>query len=505
MSNSWKKITAIACLTAVVATGLAGCGGKSNAKKIDKANPEISVMTMSYQMEPARADSPVMKALEEYLGTKLNISFVTSSGYGEKVTATMGAGTYPQVMLITERNASVIQNSRGGTFWEIGEKIKDSSKYPNLAQANQVVMNNISIDGKAYGIYRGRTLGRNGGTIRKDWLDKLNLPMPSTLDELYTTLKAFKDKDPDGNGQNDTFGMIVTTAQSTFDNIAIWAGAPNKWGVDAKGELEPAHLTDEYMNALKFMKKLYDEKLINQDFATYDGAKWDEQFLTGKAGVIIDVADRARRVAQNISSVDPKAEVEVFGYVKKDAATAPKTLPTTGYAGYYVFPKKAVADEEDLEFILKVMDKANDEKAQNLMNYGIEGRQYTIDDNGFVNLTDDASVKKEFADLNQFATGVTTQQLKLKYATKTAERVEEVYKDNESYVVPNPAEPFVSDTYSQKGATLDDIVAQANTRFIAGQINEDQYKQELERWKQNGGTEYIKEINEQYKTAQKNK
>lgn len=504
MSNKWKKITAIACLTAVVTGGLAGCG-KGSGKKIDKENPEISVMTMSYQMEAAGKDSPVMQKLEEYLGTKLNISFIPSSGYGEKVTAAMGSGEYPQVMLITERNSSVIQNSRGGTFWEIGDKISDASKYPNLSKVNPVVMNNISIDGKNYGIYRSRTLGRNGMTIRKDWLEKLNLPMPSTIDDLYNTLKAFKDQDPDGNGQDDTFGMIVTTAPSTFDNLAIWFGAPNKWGVDANGELQPAHLTNEYMDALKFMKKLYDEKLINKDFATYDGAKWDEQFLQGKAGVIIDVADRARRISQNIVSVDPKADVEVMGYVKKDAATEPKTLPTTGYAGYYVFPKKSVADEEDLDFILKVMDKANDEQAWYLMTYGIEGRQYTIDAEGYVNMTEDTALTKEFADLNQFATGIVEWPLKKKYATKTAERVEEVYKDNENYVVANPAEPFISDTYSRKGANLDAIIEQANTKFIVGQINEDQYKQELERWKQNGGTEYIKEINEQYKQAQKNK
>ncbi len=498
MAN-WKKITTAACAAALLVGSLASCGGGSGKATIDKANPEISVMTQAYSVESAAKDSPVMQALEEYLGTKLNIQWIPSSGYGEKVTAAMGSGEYPHVMLIGERNSSVIQNSRGGTFWEIGDKLQN---YKNLSQSNPVVLNNISIDGKIYGLYRARTLGRNGMTIRQDWLDKLGMKAPETLDEFYEVLKAFKNNDPDGNGQDDTFGMILTTATTSFDNLAVWFGAPNKWG-EVNGELVPAHLTDEYFEAVKFMKKIFEEGLVNQDYATYDGAKWDEQFLSGKAGVIIDVADRARRIAQNIASIDPNAKVGVYGYVKKDAASEPKTLPTTGYAGYYVFPKKAVGSEEDLDFVLNVMDKANDQEALNLMNYGIKDRNYTLDAQGGVVVKDDANLTKEFADLNQFATGIIPTELVKTYTTTVAADVDRVYKDNENYVVGNPAEPFVSDTYSRRGPQLDAIITEANTKFIVGQITEEQYKAEMERWKTNGGNDYVKEINEQYKAVNK--
>ena len=128
--------------------------------------------------------------------------------------------------------------------------------------------------------------------------------------------------------------------------------------------------------------------------ATYSSDKWNEQFLSGKAGVIIDVADRARRLAQNIQAIDPNAVVDVFGYVTKDASSEPRTLPTTGYDGYYVFPKTSVATEEDLDFILGVMDKANEQEALNLMNYGIEGRNYDLDADGYVVKKDDANLTK---------------------------------------------------------------------------------------------------------------
>ncbi len=495
-----KRIAAAALGAAMILGTLAGCG--STTTTLDLENPVITILCSQEDVQSATPDSPVWQALEEYIGAKLDISWVPASSYGEKLTATLGSGSYPMVLLVDTRSSSIIQNSRAGTFWEIGDKISDASKYPNLSQANPIILNNISIDGKVYGLYRARTLGRNGVSIRADWLKNLGLEIPTTIDEFYNVLKAFKENDPDGNGQNDTFGMIMTTSPTSFENLAVWFGAPNKYGVDEEGNMTPDFLTDEYFEAMQFLKKLYDEQLINQDMATYDGTKWDEQFLTGKAGVIIDVADRARRLATNIASKDPNAEVGVFGYLKRDANSEIRTLPTTGYNGYFVFPKKALPNEEDLEFVLGVMDKMNDQAAMNLMNYGIEGRQYEIVD-GFAEVTTDSNLTKEFGDLNKISTGIVELELVKTYANETAKEVDRVYKDNEQYAVANPAEAFVSDTYSKKGPQLDAIISEARTRYIVGQIGEDEWKAELERWKSNGGNDIIQEISDQYKAINK--
>ncbi len=499
MTKTWKKIVAVSAAAVTLTGAIAGCGSKTAS--IDQENPSINVMTKQFNADSAPADSPVVQALEEYLGTKINFTWVPSTSYDEKVTAAMGSGSYPHAMLVGSRSSSVIQNSRAGTFWDITDKLTDSEKFPNLSQTNSMVNHNISIDGSVYGLYRARTIGRAGVTIRKDWLDKLGLEIPKTVDDLYNVLKAFKEQDPDGNGQADTYGMIVTDyLDGPLNNLAVWMGAPNGYGLNEEtGLLEPAVMTDEFFDALKFMNKCYNEGLINQDMATYSSDKWDEQFLTGKAGVIIDVADRARRVATNIAEVDPNAEVDVFGYVTKDADTEPRTLPTTGYDGYYVFPVSSVATEEDLDFVLGVMDKANDQEALNLMNYGILDRNYTLDEEGYVVKSEDASLAKEYADLNQFATGIIATELIVRYATPVAEKIQAVYDENELYAVSNPAEPYVSDTYSTKGPQLDAIMSEANTKFIVGQITEDEWLAQRDRWLEQGGQQVIDEINEAYK------
>jgi putative aldouronate transport system substrate-binding protein len=498
MTNTWKKVVATSLAAMMLTGALAGCGTKTAS--IDPDNPEISIMTKAYNADSAAPDSPVVQALEEFVGSKLNISWIPTTGYDEKVTAAMGSGEYPQVMLVGSRSSSVIQNSRAGTFWDITDKLTDAENYPNLAQSNEMINHNISIDGKVFGLYRARTVGRAGVSIRKDWLDNLGLSTPETIDDLYNVLKAFKEQDPDKNGQDDTFGMIVTNyIDGPLNNIAIWMGAPNQWGLDENGELAPMFTTDEFVEALDFLRKCYSEGLINQDMATYDSDKWNEQFLQSKAGVIIDVADRARRLAQNMQESVPEAVVDVFGYVTKDADSEPRTLPTSGYDGYYVFPKSAVATEDDLDFILGVMDKCNEQEALNLMNYGIEGRNYTLDENGYVVKSDDSTLTKEYADLNQFATGIIATELSVAYTTDVAEKIDEVYEDNEVWAVANPAEPYVSDTYSTKGPQLDAIMSEANTKYIVGQITLDEWKAQVERWKSQGGDDVIKEMNEAYK------
>ena len=95
-------------------------------------------------------------------------------------------------------------------------------------------------------------------------------------------LKAFTTDDPDGNGKDDTYGLVASKFNGPWDNMQIWFGAPNKWGDDGSGNLIPAHETPEYMEALKFFRQIYSEGLVNKDFAVMDATSCLIRLSTGR-------------------------------------------------------------------------------------------------------------------------------------------------------------------------------------------------------------------------------
>jgi putative aldouronate transport system substrate-binding protein len=500
-----KKVV-VPFLTAMLLTSaLAGCTSSETSGNDDKkgndAKPEIRIMTTAYTPDPPSDDSLVIKELEKFTNTNITMNYVLDSAYGDKLNITLASGDLPHIMMIPSKIPSFISAVRDGAFWELGPYLKD---YPNLSQANEITLQNSSIDGKVYGIYRARPLGRLGVTFRKDWLTNLGIENPQTIDEFYNVLKAFTHDDPDGNGQDDTYGMVISKYTGPFDIMQIWFGAPNKWGEGKDGSLEPDFFSDEYMNALKFFKKLYDEKLINEDFAVMDPQKWGYPLLNGQAGVIVDVLDRGRRADEDMRKANPdlKEPIDIFGAVEGPKGL--RSLPTSGYSGLLAIPKTSVKTEEELKQVLAFIDKLSEKEAQILAYNGIEGRHFELNDGKLVSLVaDNKALINEFTDLNQFYTGIPENRFHQPEMSPVREKEQQILKDNEDIVVANPAEALLSEIYAQKGQQLDNIINDARIKFIVGQIDEAGFKDAIKLWRNTGGDDYIKEINKLYKEANK--
>ena len=76
-----------------------------------------------------------------------------------------------------------------------------------LKMYDDVAKKAASFDGICYGLAQSGSIDRNEGIlIRKDWLDKLGLQIPVTLEDYYNVMKAFTNEDPDGDGLNNTYG-----------------------------------------------------------------------------------------------------------------------------------------------------------------------------------------------------------------------------------------------------------------------------------------------------------
>ncbi|MGG1552152.1 extracellular solute-binding protein [Paenibacillus ferrarius] len=527
MKKNSKKWVAAAAVGTVVLTTVTGCGSDSKGSSASPgaaatgqatattaaqnlAPLDLSIMLPIFKTNYPKDDGPVTTEIDKKTNTKIHLEWVPNSSYTDKFNITLASGKLPSIIYVGDvKNPSFVNAAKSGAFWEVGPYLKD---YPNLSKANPVIMNNSSIDGKNYGVYRGRALGRNGINYRKDWLDAVGMQPPKTIDDFYNMLKAFKEKDPDKNGKDDTYGMVLVkwTGQwaSGFDIIKLWFGAPNKWGV-VDGKLVPEHQTAEYMEALKFMKKLYDEKLINQDFAVFDSAKWNDPVVNNQAGVIVDVTDNAARLDDKIHAALAKDGKDnpnihyVDNLIGVTGKNGMKALPTSGFAGILAISKSTVKTEAELKRVLKFLDQMNEPELTTLAGYGIEGKHYTKDGDAVVPSKDTALLESEVEGLNQMLpfipedTGLKVKQTPLRLQTT------KIQKEAEQYVVANPAEPFISTVYSQKGQQLDNIINDARIKFIVGQTDEAGLKAAFDTWKKSGGDDLVKEMNDLYAAVKK--
>lgn len=492
-----KKLINAGVLLTTLALVITACGGKDEpAPKgngdagVNQGPLQLTMMLPTYNPEQMPANSSVLQSLEEQTNTKLSVSWVPSSTYTDKLSATVASGELPKTFVALEPKASFIVNAaRTGMFWEVGPYLKS---YPNLSKMSDIVLKNVSIDGKIYGVYRERDLARFGLMIRQDWLTNLGIQAPKSIDELYTVLKAFATGDPDKNGKQDTTGLAVGMQGNNiagFKDMLVYMGGPNEWEL-RDDKLVPAHMTEAYLETLKFYKKLYDEKIINQDFAIVQDGR--SVMYKGQAGLWIDNMLDGKGIEDNIKKIDPNAKINLINRIS--GPKGDKTRAGSGYLGMYMIPKTSVKTEDELKQILAYFDKVSEKDIQNLMKYGIEGKQYTSENGNYVK-TQDSKIAAEIMDGNQF---MILQDEVINYGTELEKLSTQLFKDNTTFALANPAAPFISNTEIEKGKELSKIIADATVKFIMGSLTEAEWNQKVEQWLQSGGSKIIEEMNAEY-------
>lgn len=463
-------------------------GGEKEQPRNAPVRPAITMMVPLFESEAPKADNPVIRAIEDRTGVEMQIAWIPSNIYGAKINATIASGEMPMALLASDDKApGVINAVRSGLFWEIGPYLQD---YPNLRRMDETVSRYAMVDGKLYGIYRYRETARNGLIVRKDWLNRLGLPKPSTIAELYETLRAFTRNDPDGNGKDDTFGTPTDAVMTFFYTILPYFGAPNNFG-RIGGRIVPDFMTDEYLDAMKFMKRLYDDKLINRDFAA--PSEWKETYFDdGKAGVFAGSLE-AVTIFPDLLKRDPRAELDIVNRIR--GPLGERVFASRGYKGQFMFPKSSVRSEEELRRLLEFFDKLSSKEMQNVFEWGIEGRHYRIV-NGAPERNDElyneevmSVTQIQVSDNSLAMTGTSTPMM---------EKVKLLKRDSESIAVPDFSAGLVSETKLERWIDLNKIVTDARTQFIMGMLDEDGWRSDIARWRRAGGDKIIEELTAAY-------
>lgn len=476
---------------------IVACTNEEGSEQInnqDDDRPAISIMVPLHFPHPPTQE--IIQELEKLTETKLDIGWVPEGIYTDKMNTALTTNSLKKVTFVKFTDYSLVKNAiRSEAFWEIGPYLNE---FPNLKSLNSGYLAQAAVDGKIYGLYTERPSSRQGIIIRQDWLDNLQLSKPGTLDELYDVMKKFTYSDPDQNGNNDTIGLVDRNdlVYGVFKTLSSYFGTPNNWKVE-NNQFIPEFETAEYMNTMNFMKKLYNEKILNQDFALTSKEVQRDQFIRGEAGVFIGSMTDVQRLSNEAKAVNPKATLTLINRIEGPSGYKIWSIPN--YNGLYVFSKKAIKSETDLKTTLGFFDRTMDKDVANLMMYGFEGKHYNVQDNKVILPEETSQLRvNEVNPLNTLIISSTSNRNILEVAEKESMTAlaDQLSKDNELFLVDDPTVHLSSQTYDEKNMELSIIITDATYNYILGNLTVEGFEQEVERWKRNGGSQIIQEYNE---------
>lgn len=233
-----------------------------------------------------------LKAVEKLTNVKMEVQGIDSNGWAEKLALSFASGDYGEIFLNGVSFSDAATFGQAGMLLPMEDLLK---KYaPNVMKIFDTLpetrRNVTSSDGHIYMMpaYDGtpRDMLMNGTydqQIDGDWLKAVGMEAPTTLDELYAMLKAFKEKDPNGNGQADEIPWSFVYDGNGY-NMALGAfGFVNLRHdiIDGKYVYVPAQ--DNFYHYLEFMHKLYTEGLVDSSIFTQS----NEEYLAKLSGLNI--------------------------------------------------------------------------------------------------------------------------------------------------------------------------------------------------------------------------
>ncbi|WYP26413.1 extracellular solute-binding protein [Alkalihalobacillus sp. FSL W8-0930] len=482
--------------------GLSACNENESASNNEEgkaSNDPISIMAVLHT--PEVPDNKLRELLEEKTDSKLDIQWVPSDNYTERLNTAFATGTLPQV--VTVSNPDLFREAiMDGQFWEIGPYLDE---FEHLSKLNPDILDNSKVDDKLYSLYLGRPLSRSGIIYRKDWADKLGLEAPTNVDEVFEMARAFTEDDPDGNGQDDTIGLVDRGEMyyGAFKTISSWHGTPNGWG-EKDGVITPEFMFDEYMDTLNYIKGIHENGYMNQDFPVTSKTDQVNMFKTGKAGLYIGSMGDVEGIYRDATALNPDAEFDVHNYVEgPDGEYKIWSIP--GYGSLLMFPKDSVKTEEDLKKILGFYDKLMETETMNLLVWGIEGEHYTVEDGLAKTMTENQqAVDREVRPFLSLEIGEAESSGRYEGYSEYEPKMKatELEKDNENYLIPDLSIGLHSEEYIHNNERLQEIINDATYKYVLGQIDEEGFNKAVENWKNQGGQKIMDEFTEHYKQRQ---
>jgi len=524
-------------LALVFTMGLFAKGGAENAAPgaaggVSKFKPDpatVYKVTLTAQNGPGVPldANPEMVA---YWNKKLNvdIKLVDIIGLGgdaglQKLNLMISSGEVPDMF---QTNAVNLQK-----YYETGAlaSIDDTAMktyMPTVVkkleqESNGTALRYGKFDGQRYGLVRGFWLWaqyRSNLIFRGDWLKKVGLPVPKTLDDYEKVFYAFAKNDPDGNGKQDTYGLSRTMVDQIYGAFGVIPGAlpggTGQWS-EVGGAIACDDVQPGIKEALAYLAKWYKDGVLDPEFVTGEnqGGYWalTHTFLNGRIGSTAmgsvyhwtpelpgrsAGADYLEAAKNGIYDSLVFANPPVGPGGKQACATEGELISNS----FLVFGSQLKKDPAKMGKLFEMNEAMfNGDKDTFLTLFlGIKGKHWDYADNGF------AKAKGGLVDRDMQKMGAWGALLSFQFINEGRLTDGSVMKWAEEHeytvgVKGTKVPGFITTpARSQYQAELSKIRDQAYTDIITGKLPLSSFDEFVAKWKKSGGDELTKELNAWY-------
>lgn len=366
-----KKILKTTSALALV-MGLAG---------VANAEPTVLRVVIKDVLESNPLDAAHMERIEAAMaaqGTEIDIQLIElpAGGYADKLNLMLLSGDIPDLIYFQGGDEQMANQDllldwrpllEGTTY------LKDGLWPHNVAR----------LENYPYLLYPfgART---KAPLIRTDWLETLG-GAPTTLNEWTELLRAISVSDFDGDGVNNTYGIMAPGNTKELDAVFNQAfGVTGSW-IQNGGEWVDARVSDEERAKLSYYHMLFADGLLDPEFITKNWESKEDDLYAGRVGVVMGTAGPVVGIYQyKLQQVAPDSGLTLM---------QPPAGVAQGYQAISVaketrgFAVSALSENADLAVAL--MDFMASPEGQMMERMGFEGTHFT-NEGGAMALTDEA-------------------------------------------------------------------------------------------------------------------
>lgn len=392
-----KKVSKLIAGALVVTMALSLCACKKKEETSGNSTitwwtvNNLSAVTDSYDNVVA------MQKLQEKFDVDIEFYHPPAAQESEQFNVMAASGEFKDIVNFdwNQFSGGPVKAAQLGAIASLDDYLKKSMpNYAALLEENETI-NYLSraYDSKIYVIptYTDNLITEStfGPQIRKDWLDKLGLEVPTTFDEWHTVLTAFKTQDPNGNGVADEVPFVANSSASFLYMSSAFGGANQDFYIK-DGKVVFGFAEPEYKEFLKIMSQWYKEGLIEKEYAVGDSSTETATMVSDKGGAFVGYCgSRMSKYMTGGRETNPNYTLVATQWPTVNKGDTP-------YAGYQYQNKPGSAGKglafyaknKNLEKTLEVIDYLYSEEGSDLFNWGVLDETYTVKEDGSKQYTD---------------------------------------------------------------------------------------------------------------------